>query len=194
MPGWESLQQYGVVTYEGPAIDFVRDYVARSSRLQAHGSTDPDRLRDYLLLCCGEAATGTSLLLPAGDPSESGPFIVNLQTAWFGVAKNNTSEFLCGLPANLETASLWDLVMFGGDMSKMSYLGVQSAQQLYDTIDQVLAHLRDGYAEAQARLESGRITTKHLVSLGACWIGKGACIAGDDPGERVQRFLQGVIA
>jgi len=192
--GWETLQEYGIVAYDGPAIDYVFDYIGRSSALEAHGSTDPGRHRDYLLLCCGEAAAGTSLALPDGELSEAGPFLVNLEIARFGVGKNNTSEFLCGLPISIERASLWDLVMFGGDMSKLSYLGVGSAQQLYETIDGVLAQLREGYAEAQERLGYSRITTRHLVALGACWTGKGACIAGDDPGERVQRFLEGVIA
>lgn len=161
MPGWESLQEYGVIAYEGLAIDFVGDYVDRSSALGVHGSTDPGWHRDYLLLCCGEAAAGTSLL-PDVDPSEVGPFIVNLEIARLGVAKNNTSNYLCGLPMNLEEASLWDLVMFGGDMSKMSYLGVRSAQQLYETIDQVLSQLQEGYTDAQDRLGYSAITTKHL--------------------------------
>jgi hypothetical protein len=194
MSGWESLQEYGIITYEVPAIDFVRDYVDGSSALGSHGSTDPQWYSDYLLLCCGEAAAGTSLLLPEEDPSEVGPFIVNLEIARLGVAKSNTCHFLCGMPVNLEAASLWDLVMFGGDMSKMSYLGVSSAQQLYETVDQVLSQLREGYADAQERLGYSPITTKHLLALGACWIGKGACIARDDPAESVRRFLEGVIA
>ena len=194
MSGWESLQEYGVVAYEEAAVDFVFDYVERSSVLETHGSTDPERHRDYLLLCCAEAATGTSLLVPGADPSEVGPFIVNLEITRFGVVKNNTSEFLCGLPAGLEAASLWDLVMFGGDMSKLRYLGVRTAQQLYEEIDRFLPRLREGYAEAQGRLGYSSITTRHLVALGACWIGKGACIAGDDASERVQRFIEGVVA
>ncbi len=61
---------------------------------------------------------------------------------------------------NLEEASLWDIVMFGGDMSKMSYLGVSSAKQLYESIDRVLSQLQAGYAEAQEMLGYSPITTR----------------------------------
>ncbi len=195
MAGWEILQDFGLFQYEQSAIDLVSDYVARSSNLPKHGSsTDPDWYRDYLMICCAETAVGTASLLPDRKRDDRQSFSVDASVARLGLAKSNTDYFTCGLAESLETASLWDLVMFGGDMCKLSYLGVNSAQQLYENIDSVLSQLRTGYEEAETILGYSPVSAHHLIASGACWIGKGACIARDDSAVRIRNFLEGVLA
>lgn len=191
MTAWEALQDHRLAVYDKAAIEAVGTYIDLARPLPTHGLIDESIHRDYLLLAACEMASSAPLTVRPGGFAQpfTFPIPVGEQAVWIGIAKNNTSWFSCGLPSSLEEASMWDVVTFGGDISKLTAIGVRSPRQLYENAVDIIIQLRDGYASARATLQASPIEGAMIDLLGALWVGKCACIAQEDAGERVTRFL-----
>jgi hypothetical protein len=195
MTGWEKLQEHGLAAYDDAAIAAVDLYVELSRALPAHGAIAESTHRDYLLLSACEIVAAMPLAAPpsAAPTKLKLPMHVTEQAAWLGIAKNNTSWWMCGVPDSLHEASMWDVVSFGGDMSKLAAMGVNRPEELYVDAETIVPGLQAGFERARGMLGVSPIDTSTIALLGAIWLGKLACIAGDEPGERISRFLGEVV-